>query len=268
MIMQFKIYCKQSNNLVLKTKGIFEKSAKPPFRDTKMSAINYELLSEIIFMNDSTFKDITIKKAKIIARTCKVAKINKNIRLSYDKCKIDIYYKQIMFLSIEKTEKEFDENILDETSGEMNLNINKKYKRKIYNIIISLLKEDDNIIEGVKEKIITEQKKHISKYFIKLHVKLSIIRAYNNISDDEDDAETFENDDNYNNVQFEIAFIITNFKYNAYFINMLSKTLVNEKDVIKYISSKYFTDNWYKIPIIFPENYLKNHEDEYTNLIE
>ena len=92
-----------------------------------MNAINYELLSEIIFTNNETFTDINIKKAKIIARTCKVARFNKNIKLSYDKCKIDIYYKQIMFLSIEKTEKEFNENILDETSGSTNLNINKKY---------------------------------------------------------------------------------------------------------------------------------------------
>jgi len=91
-----------------------------------MSTTNYELLSEIIFTNDEIFTDINIKKAKIIAGVCKLAKSNKNIKLSYDKCKIDIYYKQIMFLSIKKTEKEFDENILDEETGSMNLNINKK----------------------------------------------------------------------------------------------------------------------------------------------
>jgi hypothetical protein len=221
-----------------------------------MSIINYELIREILFTNDNTFVDITMKKAKIISHVCKAAKCNKNIKLCYDNCKIDIYYKQIMFLSIKKTEKEFDENILDETSGAMNLNINKKYKKKIYNIIISLLKENDYIIDGVKEKIITEQKKHISKFFIKLHVQLSIVRSYNNITDDDDAANTFENDYKYNNVKIEIAFIITNYKYNAYFLNMLSKTLVYEKDVINYISSKYFTDNWYTIPIIFPKSIL------------
>jgi hypothetical protein len=222
-----------------------------------MNAINYELLRELIFMNDETFTDINIKKAKIIARTCKLARINKNIKLCYDICKIDIYYKQIMFLSIEKTEKEFDENILNETSGSTNLNINKKYKRKIYNIIITLLKENNYIIDGVKEKIIAEQRKHISKWFIKLHIKLSIVSAYNNNIEDNDDAETFENDDEYNNIEFEIAFIITNFKYNSYFLNMLSKTLVNEENVINYISSKYFTDNWFRLPIIFPECLLE-----------
>ena len=79
--------------------------------------------------------------------------------------------------------------------------------------------------------------------------------AYNNTTDD--NADTFDDDDEYNNVEFEIAFIITIFKYNAYFINMLSKTLVNEDDVIHYISSKYYTNNWYTIPIIFPKCLLE-----------
>ena len=73
-----------------------------------MSAINYELLSELIFTNDETFTDINIKKAKIIARVCKTARYNKNIKMSYDICKINIYHKQIMFLSIEKTEKGYE----------------------------------------------------------------------------------------------------------------------------------------------------------------
>ena len=221
-----------------------------------MSEINYELLSELIFANDVTFTDINIKKAKIIARVCKLAKINKNIKMSYDKCKIDIYHKQIMFLSMEKTEKEFvNGGKFDENTGAMKLNINKKYKRKIYNIIINLLKENEYIVEGVKEKMVIEQKKNIKNFYIKVRVKHAIVMAYNNNTDD--DADTFEDDDEYNNVEFEIAFIITMFKYNSYFINMLSKTLVNEKDVIDYISSKYYTNNWYTIPIIFPKCLLE-----------
>lgn len=216
-----------------------------------MSAINYELLSEIIFTNDTIFTDITMKKAKIIARVCKIARYNKNIKMSYDICKINIYHKQIMFLSIEKTEKEFvNGGKFDENTGAMKLNINKKYKRMIYNIIISLLKENDDVVDGVKEKMVAEQKKNISKFYIKLKKKQEIVMAYNTI---DDDADTFEDDDEYNEVEFEIAHIITMFKYNAYFINMLSKTFVIEKDVIHYISSKYFTKNWYTIPIIFPK---------------
>ena len=221
-----------------------------------MSAINYELLSELIFTNDEIFTDINIKKAKIIARVCKLAKINKNIKMSYDICKINIYHKQLMFLSMEKTEKEFvNGGKFDENTGAMKLNINKKYKRKIYNIIINLLKENEYIVEGVKEKMVIEQKKNIKNFYIKVRVKHAIVMAYNNNTDD--DADTFEDDDEYNNVEFEIAFIITMFKYNSYFINMLSKTLVNEKDVIDYISSKYYTNNWYKIPIIFPKCLLE-----------
>lgn len=217
-----------------------------------MSAINHELLSEIIFTNDEIFTNINIKKAKIIARVCKLAKFNKNIKMSYDKCKIDIYHKQIMFLSMEKTEKEFvNGGKFDENTGAMKLNINKKYKRKVYNIIINLLKENEYIVEGVKKKMVNEQKKNISNFYIELRVKHAIVMAYNNNTDD--DADTFEDDDEYNNVEFEIAFIITMFKYNSYFINMLSKTFVNEEDVIHYISSKYFTKNWYTIPIIFPK---------------
>ena len=217
-----------------------------------MSAINHELLSEIIFTNDEIFTNINIKKAKIIARVCKLAKFNKNIKMSYDKCKIDIYHKQIMFLSMEKTEKEFvNGGKFDVNTGAMKLNINKKYKKKVYNIIINLLKENEYIVEGVKEKMVNEQKKNIENFYINLHVKHAIVMAYNDITDD--DVDTFEDDDKYNNVEFEIAFIITMFKYNSYFINMLSKTLVNEKDVIDYISSKYYTNNWYTIPIIFPK---------------
>ena len=219
-----------------------------------MNVIDYELLSEIIFSNDTTFTDINIKKAKIIARVCKLAKNNKNIKLSYDRCKIDIYHKQIMFLSIEKTESVFDVNMFDENSSSMKLNITKKYKRNIYNIIINLLKENDYIVERVKEKIVMEQKKNISKFYIKLQEKHAIVMAYNTI---DDDTETFEDDEDYNDIEFEIAHIITMFKYNAYFINMLSKTLVNEKEVINYISSKYFTKNWYTIPIIFPKCLLE-----------
>ena len=120
----------------------------------------------------------------------------------------------------------------------------------IYNIIISLLKENDDVVDGVKEKMVAEQKKNISKFYIKLKKKQEIVMAYNTI---DDDADTFEDDDEYNEEEFEIAHIITMFKYNAYFINMLSKTFVIEKDVIHYISSKYFTKNWYTIPIIFPK---------------
>jgi hypothetical protein len=41
-----------------------------------MNEINYKLISEIIFTNDTTFTDINIRNAKVIVRTCKLAKFN------------------------------------------------------------------------------------------------------------------------------------------------------------------------------------------------
>jgi hypothetical protein len=47
-----------------------------------MNEINYKLLTDIIFMNDASFTDINIRNAKIIARTCKLARLNENIKLT------------------------------------------------------------------------------------------------------------------------------------------------------------------------------------------
>lgn len=224
-----------------------------------MSKINYKLISEIIFMNDTIFTDIDIKNAKIIARVCKLARFNKNIKLSFDKFKIDKYYKQIKYISEKKTEKEFNEKSLEETPSAMNLNINRKYKAKVYNIIINLLKENNYIIEGVREKMVIEQKNNIEQYFLhlkKIYLIISNIGIdINNITGD--DMDTIYNDDEYFNEKFDIVKIVTIFKYNSYFINMFSINLVNEKDVIDYISSKYFANKWYKIPIIFPKCLLE-----------
>jgi len=70
-----------------------------------MSEIDYKLISEIIFTNDTTFTDIDIKNAKIIARTCKLARFNKNIQQSFDNFKINKYYKQVKYLSEKKKKK-------------------------------------------------------------------------------------------------------------------------------------------------------------------
>jgi hypothetical protein len=233
-----------------------------------MAMINYEILSEIIFMNDTIFTDIDINKAKIIARTCKIAKSNKNIKLSFDICKINIYFNRIINTSKKKTEKEFDEKPLIERMRGNKLNINKKYKAKIYNIISHLLCEDANIIDGVKNKLVTEQRSNIDKYITKLNTMILIINNIvddtNNITDDE--RELVNEDDDYRDQQYDIAELISIFKYNSYFINMFSKTLVNEKDVIGFISSKYYTKNWYKIPIVFTKKLLEKISSRHTNI--
>lgn len=226
-----------------------------------MSEIDYKLISEIIFTNDITFKNIDIKNAKIIVRTCKLARLNKNIKLSFDNFKIDKYYKQVKYLSEKKTEKDVDkyEIICDERLGATDLHINIKYKTKIYNIIINLLKENDYIIKGVKNKIRSEQIKNTRKYYkICLNIQniiRNIVIDINNITYDE--AILIDMDDDYENEKFNTSDIITIFRYNSYFINMLSSNLVNEKVIIDFISSEYFAKNWFFIPIIFPKSLLK-----------
>lgn len=225
-----------------------------------MDEINYKLLTDIIFMNDASFTDINIRNAKIIARTCKLARFNKNIQQSFDNFKIDKYYKQVEYLSEKKTEKVIEnyDIPIDVQLGAMNLDINIKYKTKIYNIIINLLKENNYIIEGVKEKIVIEQKNNIKLFKLKIKIIFDIIREevidINNITVDEHDS--IEDDIQHFEEKMNIAKIITIFRYNSFFINMLSIDLVNEKVIIDFISSKYFAKNWFKIPIIFPKSLI------------
>lgn len=225
-----------------------------------MNEIDYKLISEIIFTNDITFKNIDIKNAKIIVRTCKLARLNKNIKLSFDNFKIDKYYKQVKYLSEKKTEKVIEnyDIPIDVQLGAMNLDINIKYKAKIYNIIINLLKENNHIIEGVKEKIVIEQKNNIKLFKLKIKIIFDIIRKevidINNITVDEHDS--IEDDIQHFEEKMNIAKIITIFRYNSFFINMLSIDLVNEKVIIDFISSEYFAKNWFKIPIIFPKSLI------------
>jgi hypothetical protein len=220
-----------------------------------MNEINYKLISEIIFTNDTTFADINIRNAKVIVRTCKLAKFNKNIQLSFDNFKIDKYYKQVKYLSKKKTEKVIEnyDIPIDVQLGAMDLDINIKYKAKIYNIIINLLKENNYIIEGVKKKIVIEQKNNIKLFKLKIKIIYDIIREevidINNITVDEHDS--IEDDIQHFEEKMNIAKIITIFRYNSFFINMLSIDLVNEKVIIDFISSEYFAKNWFKIPIIF-----------------
>jgi hypothetical protein len=225
-----------------------------------MDEINYKLLTDIIFMNDASFADINIINAKIIARTCKLARFNKNIQLSFDNFKIDKYYKQVKYLSEKKTEKVIEnyDIPIDVQLGAMDLDINIKYKAKIYNIIINLLKENNYIIEGVKEKIVIEQKNNIKLFKLKIKIIYDIIREevidINNITVDEHDS--IEDDIQHFEEKMDIAKIITIFRYNSFFINMLSIDLVNEKVIIDFISSEYFAKNWFKIPIIFPKSLI------------
>lgn len=83
----------------------------------------------------------------------------------------------------------------------------------------------------------------------------NIVIDINNITYDE--AILIDMYDNYLNEKFNTSNIMTIFRYNSYFINMLSSYLVNEKVIIDFISSEYFAMNWFSIPIIFSKSLLK-----------
>jgi hypothetical protein len=126
--------------------------------------INYELISEILFTNEETFIDIAIKKAHIVACTCKIARTNKNIKLSYYRFKAREYFEKIndvVFNSIiYKKRKQFllQENISEVDEEEFNI-IN-----QYDNIIDELKKENENVLEGFRELIVLEFKEYIYNY--------------------------------------------------------------------------------------------------------
>lgn len=217
-----------------------------------MSAINHDLLSEIIFTNDSTFIDIHIKKARMISYLCKAASKNINIKLSYDRAKAKKYSNKIIQISRKKTTKELDKNDLDEMEGECNLNITDNYKKKIQSIITDLLKENTNIIEYVKDRMFKEHLQNKNRFIKILKKLLGIIK---NIGIDLDnpnvgDLDICEADDDYMTEKYNRIRIITISKYNSYFLNLLNNSK-NDKEIIDYISSEHFDNNWYRLPVIF-----------------
>lgn len=225
-----------------------------------MTEINYDLVSEIIFTNDITFTDIDIEKAKMMLCICKMARNNKNILLSFDKVKVKKYCKEIKSISKKKARKMIYKWGADDMEGEVNLDINKEYKKKIKNIIVNISNENAYIIECVKNIMYIEQKKNIDKIIKSLKNIVSIIVSLgvdiDNITDDDrymcqDDLEYIK--EKYNRIK-----INTIFKYNAYFINMLSNNKISENTIIYYISSEYYDNNFYKEPIIFTKYITDN----------
>jgi hypothetical protein len=70
-----------------------------------------------------------------------------------------------------------------------------------------------------------------------------------NITDD--DIIRCNNTYEYTREKLKRVEIITIFKYNAYFINLMFNHNMREDDIIEYISKEYFHNNWYRLPIIF-----------------
>jgi hypothetical protein len=91
------------------------------------------------------------------------------------------------------------------------------------------------------------------KILISLKNIISIIESLGidmeNITDD--DRIRCNNTYEYTRERLKRVEIITIFKYNAYFINMMFNHNMREDDIIDYISKEYFHNNWYRLPIIF-----------------
>ena len=217
-----------------------------------MTEINYSLLSEIIFANDNIFTDIHIKKAKMITYLCKAARENKNIKISYDRARAAKYCRLVTFISTKKTEKEVWKKDIDETERSVDLNITDNYKNKIHNIITRLLKENNDVIEYVKDGLVKEQLRNKSRFIKTLKKILSIVKNMdidlNNLN--EGDRELLEDDDEYINEKYNRIERVTIYKYNTYFINLLNNRS-RENYIIEYISSEDYHNNWYRQPLIF-----------------
>ena len=137
--------------------------------------------------------------------------------------------------------------------GDVDLKINEEYSAQIANIIADILKENSYIVSQMKRIMIIEQKLNKDKILISLKNIVSIIESLGidmeNITND--DRIICNNNFEYTREQLKRVEIITIFKYNAYFINVMFNNNMSENEIIDYISKAYFHDNWYRLPIVF-----------------
>jgi transcriptional regulator len=122
-------------------------------------------------------------------------------------------------------------------------------------IIANVLKENQYIIEGVKERMIIEQILNTEKYYNELTKAVEVITRLGidmyNITDE--DRELCNEDDEYISIKYNRVEIATIFKYNSYWLNMLFDHK-KEKEIIEYISSDHYDNIWWnsKTPTIHP----------------
>ena len=120
-------------------------------------------------------------------------------------------------------------------------------------IIANVLKENQYIIEGVKERMIIEQILNTEKYYNELTKAVSVVKRLgidmNNITDE--DREICDEDDEYVSIKYNRVEIATIFKYNSYWLNMLANPK-KEKEIIEYISSEHYDTVWWNSPTIHP----------------
>ena len=108
--------------------------------------MSYELLSEIIFINDTTFANIDIQKARMLMCVCKTARHNKNIQMSFIKDTANKYCMRIKAITKKKVWKEMGIKTADEMMGAYDLNITDDYRAQAKDTICDILREDEIII--------------------------------------------------------------------------------------------------------------------------
>ena len=207
-------------------------------------------------MNDTTFANIDIQKARMLMCVCKTAKHNKNIQLSFIKNTTNNYCMRMKAITKKKVWKEMTIKTVDEMMGAYDLNITKEYRAQVEDTIENILREDEFVISLLKLKISIEQQRNIDKIIKYLKNIISIILRLgfdlNNITNETRDI--CENDEEYVMEKYNRVELIAKFKYNAYFINTLFNNGISDNVIIDYISSEFFDDNFYILPIIFTKS--------------
>jgi hypothetical protein len=235
-------------------------------------AMNHDLLSEIIFANDTAFADIDSRKARMMLCASKMAQNNKNILTSIDSEKAKRFCKEIKTLSYRKAKKtiyewnkanyedEADEadDDADETGlgNEEDLRIDEEYRTKVEGIIANISKESQYVADTIKKVICAEQGLRVDKIIKSLNSSISILVNLGvdmeNITDE--DRYMCLDDYDYMKEKEHRVMITMVFKYNAYFLNTLFNNGVSEDTIVEYINTKQ-RDNYYKkLSSVFTES--------------
>jgi hypothetical protein len=129
-----------------------------------MSTINHDLLSEIIFTNETIFNNIDINNAKIISCLCKTACLNKNIKLSFDRANAYKYFDKIFDIIIDNLMYKRKEEYMKRE--ELNKIYGEEYSitSRLEEVVSDLKKENINVLYGFRELIVLEFREFIYNY--------------------------------------------------------------------------------------------------------
>jgi hypothetical protein len=233
-------------------------------------AMNHDLLSEIIFANDTAFADIDSNKARMMLCASKMAQNNKNILSSIDSEKAKRFCKEIKALSYRKAKKSIYEwnkaYLEDETDddaddaadlgNEEDLRIDEEYRTKVEGIITNISKESQYVADTIKKVICAEQGLRVDKIIKSLQDSISILVNLGvdmeNITD-EDRYMCLDDYDYMKEKEHRVKIILV-FKYNAYFLNTLFNNGVSEDTIVEYINNKQSKDYYKKLSSVFTES--------------